>query len=190
MATEKRQMIHGVEVVFPCKPYPSQFSMMEKVYWCVTLSEYSVIHFKIKIDHSQEQNIKKPKFCFTENITQSLMCWCKKGMKTMCKTLWKLCIHWNAHFVISWRRWIAKSIHYFLVMLKAIAFKFCLVDALVTWQLHRKFGILWLAYQFENPPWFLASTFHDFITCSVIFSWPVLYLLCWFFILRFDFEGD
>ncbi|XP_048740276.2 Fanconi anemia group J protein homolog [Ostrea edulis] len=31
MATEKRQMIHGVEVVFPCKPYPSQFSMMEKV---------------------------------------------------------------------------------------------------------------------------------------------------------------
>lgn len=31
MATEKKQMIHGVEVVFPCKPYPSQFSMMEKV---------------------------------------------------------------------------------------------------------------------------------------------------------------
>ncbi|XP_061197315.1 Fanconi anemia group J protein homolog [Saccostrea echinata] len=31
MASEKRQMIHGVEVVFPCKPYPSQFSMMEKV---------------------------------------------------------------------------------------------------------------------------------------------------------------
>ena len=32
MATEKKQMIHGVEVVFPCKPYPSQFSMMEKVH--------------------------------------------------------------------------------------------------------------------------------------------------------------
>ncbi|KAK3102674.1 hypothetical protein FSP39_013063 [Pinctada imbricata] len=31
MTTERRQMIHGVEVVFPCKPYPSQFSMMEKV---------------------------------------------------------------------------------------------------------------------------------------------------------------
>lgn len=38
-------------------------------------------------------------------------------------------------------------------MLKAIAFKFCLTDALVTLQLHRKFGILWLAYQFENPSW-------------------------------------
>lgn len=87
MATEKRQMIHGVEVVFPCKPYPSQFSMMEKVYWCLTLSEYSVIHFKIKINHFQEQNNNKPKFCFTENITQFLMCWCKKGTKTMRKTL-------------------------------------------------------------------------------------------------------
>ncbi|XP_021366020.1 Fanconi anemia group J protein homolog [Mizuhopecten yessoensis] len=31
MATEEKRMIHGVQVVFPCKPYPSQFSMMEKV---------------------------------------------------------------------------------------------------------------------------------------------------------------
>lgn len=74
MATEKRQMIHGVEVVFPCKPYPSQFSMMEKVYLCLTSLKYSVIHFKIKINHSQAQNINKPKFCFSENITQSLTC--------------------------------------------------------------------------------------------------------------------
>lgn len=97
----------------------------------------------------------------------------------MRKTLWNFCIHWNAHFVISWRRKIAKSIHYFLIIFKAIAFKFCLADALVTWQLLRK-----LAYQFENPSWFFASTINDFITCSVIFSWPVLYLLFWDLILK------
>ncbi|XP_060076012.1 Fanconi anemia group J protein homolog [Ylistrum balloti] len=31
MAAEEKRMIHGMQVVFPCKPYPSQFSMMEKV---------------------------------------------------------------------------------------------------------------------------------------------------------------
>ncbi|XP_069135470.1 Fanconi anemia group J protein homolog [Argopecten irradians] len=31
MTTEEKRMIHGVPVLFPCKPYPSQFSMMEKV---------------------------------------------------------------------------------------------------------------------------------------------------------------
>jgi len=29
--TEEKRTIRGVEVVFPCKPYPSQFSFMDKV---------------------------------------------------------------------------------------------------------------------------------------------------------------
>ena len=42
---ERSLTISGVKVIFPCKPYPSQFGMMDRVSWfMILISKYSNSH--------------------------------------------------------------------------------------------------------------------------------------------------